>query len=141
MVPIGWDGVSSSRSLKPLRRGSGCEIAIREVPDSCILLFSKEVNTEISHSDISDIRIIRIPTSGAGEKRGHFRSKEGQQRLSKGPSSLGSLSWVWQASLRSEKGLKSAKSEHLIALTEQASALTPTTIRRIVGNHYPEVGG
>ena len=58
---------------------SGCEIAIREVPDSCILLFSKEVNTEISHSDISDIRIIRIPTSG--EVKSGLIS--GQKRVSK----------------------------------------------------------
>ena len=58
---------------------SGGEIAIREVPDSCILLFSKEVNTEISHSDISDIRIIRIPTSGA-VRNGVI---SGQKRVSK----------------------------------------------------------
>ena len=62
-----------------LRCGSGSEIAIREVPDSWILQFSKEVNTEISHSDISDIRIIRIPTSGAVENG----VIPGQKRFSK----------------------------------------------------------
>ena len=53
-------GVGRVDTVRGVRSVSGCEIAIREVPDSCILLFSKEANTETSHSDISDIRIIRI---------------------------------------------------------------------------------
>ena len=71
---------SPRRYRLPVRCGSGCKIAIREVPDSWILLFSKEVNTEISHSDILGYSDNPDTETSGGVKNGVI---SGQKRVSK----------------------------------------------------------